>query len=121
MRSQPSFFINGDRIEQVTTYTKYLGTHSDSQLQWAQHVEYVRLRISQRLHFLRRLIVHGVDKSMMLWFYGAAIESIIHYGITTWFIKLSIKLKSQLQNLIKRAGKVIGMLPPSSPQEIAGP
>ena len=45
-------------------------------------------------------------------------ESIVRYGITTWFGNLSVKLKSQLQNLIKRAGKIIGMQPPCSLQEI---
>ena len=75
-------------------------------------------KISQLLHFLRRLRVHGVDKCIMLMFYRAAIESIIRYGITTWFGNLSVKSKSQLQSLTKWAGKRIGMLPPSSLQEI---
>ena len=51
-------------------------------------------------------------------FSRAAIESIIRYGITTWFGNLTVKFRSQLQNLIKRAGKIIGMLPPSFLQEI---
>ncbi len=55
----------------------------------------------------------------MLLFYRAAIESMIHYDITTWFGNLSVKLRSQLQTtLIIRAGKIIGMLPPSSLQEM---
>ena len=99
--------INGQLVEQVTTY-KYLGVHFDSQLQWAPHVEYVCSRISQRLHFLRRLRVHGVNKNVMVMFYRAAIESIIRYAITTWFGNLSIKLKSQLRSLINRAGKILG-------------
>lgn len=45
-------------------------------------------------------------------------ELIICYSIATWFGNLSGKLKSQLQNLIKSAGKIIGILPPSSIQEI---
>ncbi len=68
--------------------------------------------------FLRRLRVHGVDKNVLLLFYRAAIETIIHYGISTWFGNLTVKFRSQLQNLIKWTGKIIGMLPPSSLQEI---
>ena len=75
-------------------------------------------RISQRLHFLRRLRVHGVNRNVMVMFYRAAIESIIRYAITTWFGNLSIKLKSQLRSLINRAGKIMGSPPPSSLQEI---
>ncbi len=54
----------------------------------------------------------------MLLFYRASIESIIRYGITTWFVNLSIKFKSQLQNLIKRAEKRIGTLPLCSSRDI---
>ena len=59
----------------------------------------------------------GQSSAWML-FYRANMESIVRYGITTWFGNLSVKLKSQLQNLIKRAGKIIGMQPPCSLQEI---
>ena len=55
------------------------------------------LRISQRLHFLRRLRVFGIMKDIMLTFYKAAIESII-----TWFGNLSVKFKALLQSLQER-------------------
>ena len=109
--------IHGEGVEQVTSY-KYLGIFFDSQLNWANQVDSVCSRINQRLHFLRRLRVHGVARNIMLLFYRATMESIIRYGITTWFGNLSVKLKTQLQNLIKRAGKIIGMQPPCSLQEI---
>ena len=69
-------------------------------------------------HFLRRLRIHGVANNILMLFYRANLESIIRYGITTWFGNLSVKLKSQLQNLIKRAGKIMGMQPPCSLQAI---
>ena len=46
----------------------------DFQLHWAHQVEYVCSQMSQRLYFLWRLRVHGVDKSIMLLFYRAAID-----------------------------------------------
>ena len=98
--------IEGVLVEQVTTY-KYLGIQLDCQLQWSHQVEYVCSKICQRLYFLRRLRVHGVDKEIMILFYKAAIESIVRYGMMAWFGNLSVKLKSQLQNLIKRTGKII--------------
>lgn len=76
-------------------------------------MDYICSKISQRLHFLRRLRIHGVDKNIMLIFYRASIESLLRYGLT-WFGNLSIKLKSQILNLIKRAGKIMGVLPPCS-------
>ncbi len=68
--------------------------------------------------FLRRLRVYGVDKSIMLLFYRSTVESIICYGFTNWFGYLTVKLRSQLQNVVRRAGKIIGMLSPLSLQDI---
>lgn len=81
-------------------------------------MEYVSSRVCQRLYFLRKLRVHGVDKDIMLLFYKAAIESIVRYGMVAWFGNLSVKLKSQLQTLIKRAGKIIGRVPPTTLNEL---
>ena len=109
--------LNGEPVEQVSTY-KYLGVVFDCQLKWVQHVEFLSARISQRLHFLRRLRVFGIEKEIMMAFYRASIESIIRYGITVWFGNLSVKLKAELQTLIKRAGKIMGMPPPTSLQAL---
>ena len=54
----------------------------------------------------------------MMLFYRATIESIIRYGITTWFGNLTVRAKAQLQNLVKRAGEIMGTQPPSSLKEI---
>ena len=54
----------------------------------------------------------------MMLFYRAAIESMIRYGITTWYGNLSVDLKNQLLSLTNRAAKIIGMPPPSSIQGI---
>lgn len=68
-------------------------------------MDYVCTGTSQRLHFLRRLRVYGVDKTIMLLFYRSAIESIISYGLTIWFGDLTVKLRSQLQNVVEELEK----------------
>lgn len=103
---QKPIFIQGERVEQVTSY-KYLGIRLDPQLSWTSQDESVCSRVNQRLHFLRRLRVHGVANNILMLFYTANMESIIRYGITAWFGNLIVKLKSQLQNLIKRADTII--------------
>lgn len=60
----------------------------------------------------------GIEKDIMMAFYRASIESIIRYGIIIWFGNLSVKLKAQLQTLIKRAGKIMGLAPPTSLQDL---
>ena len=55
----------------------------------------------------------------MLIFYRASIESIIRYGITSWFGNLAVKYKSEVLRLAKMAGKIMGMSsPPVTPQVI---
>ena len=60
--------IQDANIAQVDSY-KYLGVHIDNNLSWSVHVNSVCSRIQQRLHFLRRLRVFGVQRKVMLLFY----------------------------------------------------
>ncbi len=95
--------ISGESVEQVTTH-KYLGVMFDSHLKWDKHVKFVCSRVSQRLHFLRRLRVFGIEKDIMITFYRAAIESIIRYGIMLWYGNLSNSkpnCKPSLKGLVK--------------------
>jgi len=109
--------IHGHDIRQVTSF-KYLGMYIDNDLSWRTQITNVCARIHQRLYFLRRLRVFGVGKSIMLIFYRATIESVLRYGITSWFGNLSVKSKTQLFNLVKTAGKIMGTAPPLNPQEL---
>ena len=81
---QSTVTIHGTDIKQVTSF-KYLGVYIDSDLSWHTHVADVCTRTHQCLHFLHRLRVFGVSKNIMLIFYRATIESILRYGITSWF------------------------------------
>lgn len=99
--------IHGVNIAQVSSY-KYLGVHIDDQLSWSIHVDVLCSRLQQRLHFLRRLRLHGADKKFMLIFYKSVFVSIIRYGITAWFGNLTVQLKSKLVRLIEVALKIIG-------------
>lgn len=80
--------IHDETIPQVPSY-KYLGIFSDNLLIWNTHVDSRCNRLQQRLHFVRRLRLHGVDQKRMLVFYQAVLESLIRYGITAWFGNLS--------------------------------
>ena len=110
--------INNNNISQVSSY-KYLGVHIDEDMRWHTHVTACCAKIHQRLHFLRRLRLFGVSTNIMLIFYRASIESIMRYGITSWFGNLTVKFKSEITRLAKTAGKIMGMSsPPSTLQNI---
>ena len=109
--------IHGYDIKQVSSF-EYLGVYIDNDLSWRTHVTNVCARTHQRLHFLRRLRVFGVCKNIMLIFYRATIETILRYGITSWFGNLTVKSKTQIFNLVKTAGRIMGTPAPLNPQEL---
>ncbi len=75
--------INGKSIEQVTSH-KYLGVYMDNLLCCSSHVNSLCARLQQRLYFLRRLKVFGVNQRILFLFYQSVFESLIRYGITAW-------------------------------------
>ncbi len=54
-------FIHETSIKQVSSY-KYLGIHMDDKLSWGIHVDAICSRVLQRLYFLRRLRIFGVEQ-----------------------------------------------------------
>ncbi len=109
--------INGQNIVQVDS-CRYLGIHIDNKLTWSVQVENVCIRIQQRLYFLRRLRVFGVNQKVLLLFYHAVIESIFRYGISAWFGNLSVHLKAQITRLTQRAMKIMGVKQHPTPQAL---
>ncbi len=73
--------INGQNIVQVDS-CRYLGIHIDNKLTWSVQVENVCIRVQQRLYFLRRLRVFGVNQKVLLLFYHAVIESILIWHLS---------------------------------------
>ena len=81
----------------------------ESNLSRSLHVDSVGSKIQQRLHFLRRLRVFGVQQKVILLFYRAVIESIFRFAISVWFGNLTVKSKSQINRLAHTALKVTGV------------
>ncbi len=100
--------INGQNIAQVDS-CRYLGIHIVNKLTWRVQGENVCIRVQQRLYFLHRLRVFGVNQKVLLLFYRAVIESIFQYGISAWFGNLSVHLKAQITRLTQRAIKITGV------------
>ena len=99
--------IHDSPIEQISSY-KYLGVHLDDTSSWHVHVDILCSRLHQRLYFLRRLRVYRMNKSFMVLFYQAVLESLIRYGMSSWYGNLTAKLKTKLARLVHTAMKVIG-------------
>ena len=96
--------IHNETIIQVPSH-KYLGVSFDNLLTWNIHVDNLCSRLQQRLHFLRRLRLYGVDQRFMIIFYQAVFESLIRYNIIVWFGNLSVARRTKLLRMIHTAWK----------------
>lgn len=65
--------IHGETINQVSSY-RYLGVHLNSCFSWQVHFDHLCARLQQRLYFLRRLRVFGVNQRVMFLFYQEVLE-----------------------------------------------
>ena len=63
----------------------------------------------QRLFCLRKLAKFQVDKSLMIMFYRAFIESVISFAIICWYGNLGIRQKNALNGVVRGASKIVGV------------
>ncbi len=108
--------INGKSIEQVTSH-EYLGVYMDSLLCWSSHVNSLCSRLQQRLYFLWRLKIFGVNQRILFLFYQSVFESLIRYGIAAWYGNLTVQSKSKLARLVQTL-KVVGLEEKQTIQEM---
>lgn len=59
---------------------------------------------------------YGVSSKGLLHFCRAAVESILTFGITVWFGRVSAEDKRQLNKVVLRASKITGCEVPSLPE-----
>jgi len=102
-----STVIKDQAVDCVESY-KYLGTVIDSKLTFEKHCESVCKKGHQRLFCLRKFSRFRIDKSMMILFYHAFVESVLSFSLVSWFGNLSLKNKNSLNQIVRWASKIIG-------------
>ncbi len=100
--------IYNTQIKQVCS-NKYLGIYIDNMFTWQIHVDNLCAKLQQRLYFLRRLRLYGVNKKIRTVFYQAVLESLIRYGIQAWYGNLSVQLKNKLSHIVRMAMKIVDL------------
>ncbi len=71
-------------------------------------VDYLCNRLAQRLCFLLRLWLFGIQNEIMLTFYNAVLESILRNGMAAWFSSLTVRSKTRLGDVVKTGMTVMG-------------
>lgn len=84
--------FGGNIIEKVLIF-KFLGIITSNSLGWRDHVDYCCSKLAQRLHFLQRLGLFGVQAKIMLTFYDAVFGSLIKYAMgLVWLAYLEVQI-----------------------------
>ncbi len=83
-------YIKGQTVDSVQSY-KYLGTIIDSKLSFEANCEAVCRKGHQRLFFLRKLCKFHIDKTLLIMFYHAYIESVLSFCLVSWYWEFIIK------------------------------
>ena len=104
--------INDSTVEQVSTF-KFLGTYVSNDLSWEFNSLSILSKARQRLYFLRKLKSFNVNKTILINFYRAIVESVLTTSITVWFDRTTCQIKSKLQSIVRISEKIIGAPLPS--------
>ena len=62
----------------------------------------------QCLYWLRKRSYFNIDKTMMIMFYRAFIESILSFSLMAWFGNLTLKSRNSLSQIVKWSSRLIG-------------
>ncbi len=100
-------YIKGQTVDSVQPY-KYLGTIIDSKLSSEANCEAVCRKGHQRLFFLRKLCKFHIDKTLLIMYYHAYIESVLSFCLVSWYGNLSLKSRNSIDQIAKWASRLIG-------------
>ncbi|KAI4872033.1 hypothetical protein NFI96_006516 [Prochilodus magdalenae] len=112
----PLVNIRGMDIERVDSY-KYLGVHLNNKLDWSVNTTALH-KGQSRLYLLRRLRSCGVQGALLRTFFHTVVASALFYGVVCWGSSISTADRKRLDQLLKRAGSVLGS--PLDPVQVVG-
>lgn len=99
--------LHGKEVQQVEQY-KYLGTIITNTLDWTENTLSLRKKANQRLYFLRKLNNIRVDRTIMVLFYQALIQSVITFNLVCYHGNATHENRYRLDQVRRRAQRIIG-------------
>ena len=104
MKKSINIVINNLPVTEKSA-TKYLGTLIDNKLNWKQHIQYIKSKLSKGIGILTK-IRHFAPQNILISLYYSFIESYTNYNILNWSSTPTSNLESIRMN-IKKAIRVI--------------
>ena len=103
--NEVSLKIRDKELDRINSY-KYLGVIINESLSWADHIEYVQGKVSQRLGLLQRIKCLLPRETREL-FVKTMILPILDYADVVWGDKSNVTLMGNIQLLQNKAAKLI--------------
>ena len=97
--------INGENVEFVSSY-KYLGTVIDNKLKGDENVKRIVKKANKRLYFVRKLHHMKLNNEILSMFYKSTVESVITFGILSWYGNCPQHICNKLNKIIKCAKRL---------------
>ncbi|KAK3507134.1 hypothetical protein QTP70_008532 [Hemibagrus guttatus] len=102
--------LNMDRSNvEIVKSTKFLGVYLVEDLTWSLNTSSITKKAQQRLYFLQRLRKVHLPPPILATFYRGTIESVLGSCITAWFGNYTLLDCKTLQQIVRTAGKIIGV------------
>ena len=98
--------MGGKVLERISS-TKILGVIISSDFSWANHMQYICPKASQRVYSLRMLRRAGISSTDMLNVYKSTIRASVEYACPAWHTGLTVEQSDSLEAIQKRAMKII--------------
>jgi hypothetical protein len=98
--------INGETVERFSSF-KFMGIHISVNLSWTINTIAIVKKAQQRLYTLCTPRKANLSQQQLRSFYHCYIESVLSYGILSWYGSRSAADKKSLQRIIKTAQNII--------------
>ena len=96
-----------DKLINEAESSKFLGMHTDSQLNWKYHVEQLLPKLSAACFTIRSLI-HILNQDTLHMVYNLYFHSILQYGIIFWGNSTRVHTVFRLQKRVVRVMSKVG-------------
>ena len=103
-----NIILNDSKVEQVYVF-KFLGVNIDTHLVWANHIDYIKKKISKGLGILYKAKRYLQSRTLLTLYYSF-IYPYLMYCVDVWGAASRKKMLSLLR-LQKRAGRIIKFAP----------
>ena len=106
--TQPREICFSQQEVRIVSSFKYLGTVIDQKLSFTENIDFLSKKAQQRLYLLGKLESFKVSLHILGSVHRSLTESVLIFGIVTWYGSLTVKNRTKLSRIVSIASKILG-------------